>query len=227
MPAPHMNVLGVDTSLDVCSIALRIDGRLVAEQTDPHTKGHAEHLLPMVQRLLADQGLAARDLDALGVAIGPGLFTGVRVGIAAVRGLRLVLRIPAIGVGTLHAIALSALQDGAAAGQRILVANDARNDEAYVQSFTAAAAPEAMPELLAYPDVIARAAPGMIVLGTAAPLFVARGDVAVVPGYARARAQEVAAIAEAAVRAPDFRDAGPPRPLYVRAPHARTMDGTT
>lgn len=225
MPAPRMNILGLDTSLDVCSVALRSDGHLAAEHIDRQAKGHAERLLPMLQQVVADARLTLGDLDVLGVAIGPGLFTGVRVGIATVRGLRMVLGVPAIGVSTLHAIALGALRAGAVGGgSRILVANDARNGEAYVQSFAAGAVPEHAPELLSYRDAITRPAPGTIVLGSAAALFAARSDVPLVAGWEHAQARVVAEIAEAQASAPGFCDPGAPSPLYVRAPHARTMD---
>ena len=84
-----MRVLGLDTTLGACSVGI-IDGdRLLARRFEPMARGHAEALMPMVQAARREAGLKFADLDLLAVTIGPGTFTGVRVGLAATSGLGL------------------------------------------------------------------------------------------------------------------------------------------
>ena len=92
-------------------------------------KGQAERLIPLLEELLTEAGIAWRDLCAIGVSTGPGNFTGVRISVAAARGLALGLGIPAIGVTVLEATAF-----GASLPATVVL--DARRDEVYVQSFT-------------------------------------------------------------------------------------------
>nr|WP_111302015.1 tRNA (adenosine(37)-N6)-threonylcarbamoyltransferase complex dimerization subunit type 1 TsaB [Paracoccus saliphilus] len=98
-------VLGFDTSAAHCAAALLQGDRLLAIRHEEMAKGQAERLMPMLEELLAKAGLGWRDLHALGVGIGPGNFTGIRVAVAAARGLALALRIPAIGVSVTEAAA--------------------------------------------------------------------------------------------------------------------------
>lgn len=220
-----MKVLALETSQDPGSIAVRVDGRTVAHRVDTQGRGQAERLLPLIAEILAGAGLRYRDVDVLAVGIGPGMFTGVRVGIAAVRGLRAVLKVPALGVGTLHAIAAGAAAAGVVApGEEIYVVNDARNDEAYAQAFGPGVVAAGPPRLLAYADAVAATPRGAAVLGTATNLFATVPGARVVVGCTHADAAVVAALAEAQASASGFRDPGPPRPQYVRPPHARAMD---
>lgn len=91
-------------------------------------KGQAERLLPLLEEVLAEAGMVWRDLTAIGVGTGPGNFTGVRISVAAARGLALSLGVPAIGVTRFQALAHSLPRP-------ITVVEDARRDEVYVQSF--------------------------------------------------------------------------------------------
>ena len=91
-------------------------------------KGQAERLIPMLEQVLADAGIGWSELDALAVGTGPGNFTGVRIAVAAARGLALALNIPAIGVTRLEALAHDLPRP-------ITVIEDARRDAVYVQSF--------------------------------------------------------------------------------------------
>ncbi len=219
-----MIVLGVETAQAGGSVAVRHGGSVAASRSLADSKTQAEQLLPVIAAMLADARLAYADIDLLAVGVGPGLFTGVRVGIAAVRGLRLVLKVPAIGIGTLHAVATRAIGD-LRAGESIYVVNDARNEEVYAQRFSASAAPGDDAVLLPLADA-ARALPAdAVLLGTAAVLvapFVGR-PVRVLSGFGAADAATIAALAETRAAQPDFRDLGAPRPLYVRKPHARTL----
>ncbi|SEN05303.1 tRNA threonylcarbamoyl adenosine modification protein YeaZ [Loktanella fryxellensis] len=95
-------VLAFDTSAAHCAAALLIGDRIVT-RTDDMARGQAEHLMPMLERLLAEQGLVWADIDTIGVGTGPGNFTGIRMSVAAARGLALGLSRPAIGVGVLEA----------------------------------------------------------------------------------------------------------------------------
>lgn len=95
-------VLAFDTSAAHCAAALLIGDRIVT-RTDDMARGQAEHLMPMLQDLLAAQGLTWRDLDVIGVGTGPGNFTGIRMSVSAARGLALGLGKPAIGVSVLEA----------------------------------------------------------------------------------------------------------------------------
>lgn len=122
-------------------------------------RGQAERLLPMLEETLAGAGAIWGDLAALAVCTGPGNFTGVRIAVAAARGLALALGRPAIGVTRLEALAEG--RAGAA-----LVAIDARRDALYIQTF-ADGAPLAPPELAA-PHALAARAPGALRLGAAA-----------------------------------------------------------
>ncbi|HEY0276292.1 MAG TPA: tRNA (adenosine(37)-N6)-threonylcarbamoyltransferase complex dimerization subunit type 1 TsaB [Paenirhodobacter sp.] len=126
-------VLAFDTSAAHCAAALLRGDAVIAACHADMAKGQAERLMPLLVDLLAEAGVGWADLDAIGVGIGPGNFTGVRIAVATARGLALSLRIPAIGVGTLEALAEGAPRP-------LTVAEDARRDEAYVQHFTATGA---------------------------------------------------------------------------------------
>ncbi len=100
-----MIVLAIDTCLEACSAALLEGDTVRATQSLPMARGHQEALAPLVQRLAAQAGLAFQDLDRIGVTVGPGSFTGLRVGLAFAKGLGAALDRPVVGVGALAALA--------------------------------------------------------------------------------------------------------------------------
>ncbi len=117
-------LLAVDTALGACSVALLRGDTTVAHIFEAMDRGHAERLAPMVDEAMRGHDFAA--LTRLAVTVGPGTFTGQRVGLAFMRGLRLALKIPLVGVTTLEAMAAATQRHRAAA------IHDARRDEAYL-----------------------------------------------------------------------------------------------
>ena len=98
-------VLLIDTTLDRCAVGLLGAERLLASRAEEMRRGHAERLFPMLAEMLAAADISHARLGRIIVAAGPGNFTGIRIGIAAARGLALGLAIPAIAVSTLEALA--------------------------------------------------------------------------------------------------------------------------
>ncbi|MGL6211106.1 MAG: tRNA (adenosine(37)-N6)-threonylcarbamoyltransferase complex dimerization subunit type 1 TsaB [Paracoccaceae bacterium] len=120
-------ILSFDTSAAHCAAAL-LSGGKVWERVEAMDKGQAERLFPMLDALLADTGIGWADVTTLAVGTGPGNFTGVRIAVAAARGLALSLGIPAIGVTRLEALAHGQPRP-------VTVVEDARRGEVYVQRF--------------------------------------------------------------------------------------------
>jgi tRNA threonylcarbamoyladenosine biosynthesis protein TsaB len=125
---PDPLILAFDTSAAHCAAALLLGDRLIAHRTEPMDKGQAERLLPLCADLLAETGHDWPDLAAIAVGTGPGNFTGVRISVAAARGLALSLAIPALGVTTLEARAHGLPRP-------LAVVEDARRGEIYLQDF--------------------------------------------------------------------------------------------
>ncbi len=98
-------VLGFDTSGPYCAAALFEDNDVTAARYEDMKRGQAERLMPMLEEVLAERGANWSDLDAIGVGIGPGNFTGVRISVSAARGLALGLGVPAVGVPLFDALA--------------------------------------------------------------------------------------------------------------------------
>ncbi|WP_137699704.1 tRNA (adenosine(37)-N6)-threonylcarbamoyltransferase complex dimerization subunit type 1 TsaB [Marimonas lutisalis] len=96
-------VLGFDTSAAHCAAALLCGEQIIASRAAEMGRGQAEHLFPMLEAVLADGGKSWSDLHAIGVGIGPGNFTGIRISVAAARGLALALGIPARGINSFDA----------------------------------------------------------------------------------------------------------------------------
>lgn len=134
---PDPVILAFDTSAAHCAAALLSGGRVVAEAWEAMEKGQAERLLPMCREVLAQAGLDWDGLDAVAVGTGPGNFTGVRIAVAAARGLALSLGVPAIGVTRLEALAEGLPRP-------VTVIEDAKRGEAYVQRFAIEGAGEAV-----------------------------------------------------------------------------------
>ena len=97
-------ILGFDTSAAHCAAALLRGDQLLAERREEMSRGQAERLMPLLEEMLVEQGVSWRDLTAIGVGVGPGNFTGIRISVSAARGLALSLNIPAIGVSTFEAL---------------------------------------------------------------------------------------------------------------------------
>ena len=93
-----MKILAVDTALGACSVALLSDDKILAHIFEPMDRGHAERLAPMVDEAMTQANLDFPELDRLAVTTGPGTFTGQRVGLAFMRGLRLALKRPLAGL---------------------------------------------------------------------------------------------------------------------------------
>lgn len=125
---PNPLILAFDTSAAYCAAVLLSGGSIVSKRIEPMQKGQAENLFPILEDVLAQADTSWDDLDAIGVCVGPGNFTGVRISVASARGLALSLGIPAIGVSKLEAIAY---------GNKGHVASiiDARGDRVYFQRY--------------------------------------------------------------------------------------------
>lgn len=126
MPASP-TLLAFDTSGPFCAAALYHRGQMTT-RTDDMAKGQAEHLMPMLQEMLDARGLGFSDLHGVGVGIGPGNFTGIRISVSAARGLALGLGKPAIGVSRLEALAFGVARP-------VVVVEDARHNRVYAQYF--------------------------------------------------------------------------------------------
>ncbi|WP_374569624.1 tRNA (adenosine(37)-N6)-threonylcarbamoyltransferase complex dimerization subunit type 1 TsaB [Phenylobacterium sp. J426] len=212
-----MIVLGLDTCLNACSVAVLDGERVLAHRAEAMARGHQERLAPMVQAAMADAGLAFDRLARIGATVGPGSFTGLRVGVAFAKGLGSALGVPAAPVGVLEALA-------AEAEGLVAAAVDARRDQVYLQVFDgghALMAPDVLP--------ISTAAARLVELAQGRPLTLVGSGAALlsdVAPHARRLAPEgcdarkVAALA--AARAP-----GPLKPLYLRAPDAKLPGGRT
>lgn len=124
-----MLILGIESSAKAASAALCRDGELLGQYFQCAGLTHSRTLLPMAEELLRGTGTELRELDAVAVAAGPGSFTGVRIGVAAVKGLCWGAQLPAIGVSTLEAMAWHGL--AAAPGELVCCCMDARRDQVY------------------------------------------------------------------------------------------------
>jgi tRNA threonylcarbamoyladenosine biosynthesis protein TsaB len=133
-------ILAFDTSAAHCAAALLLpaatDTCRVIQRLEPMERGQAERLIPLLEELLAEGGICWADLKALAVGTGPGNFTGVRIAVAAARGLALGLGITAVGVTRLEALAYGLPRP-------VMVIEDARRGQSYVQLFTESGAEEA------------------------------------------------------------------------------------
>ncbi|HEY3697100.1 tRNA (adenosine(37)-N6)-threonylcarbamoyltransferase complex dimerization subunit type 1 TsaB [Phenylobacterium sp.] len=205
-------VLGLDTCLNACGAAV-IDGeRVLAAASEPMARGHQERLATLVQEVMAAAGLRFADLDRIAVTLGPGSFTGLRVGLAFAKGLAAALDRPLAGVGVLEALAAGAPQG------LTLAVLDARRDQVYFQPFRDGA-PLAGPESLALDVALARAA----ALAAGAPTTLVGSGAALIAG-AVPGARLVPAEGADPVRVARLAAGRPPAaaaPLYLRAPDAR------
>jgi len=136
-----LKILALDTALNACSVALvdTAGGNKPTSESVAMGRGHAEALMPMVAHVVGAARLLFKDIDRFAVTVGPGSFTGIRVGVAAARGLSLATGRPLIGVTTLEAYASEVAEEGA--GAPIAIALDARRGEVYFQEFDAAGRP--------------------------------------------------------------------------------------
>ncbi|MES3030280.1 MAG: tRNA (adenosine(37)-N6)-threonylcarbamoyltransferase complex dimerization subunit type 1 TsaB [Pseudomonadota bacterium] len=207
-------VLAIDTCLFACSVAV-VDGeRVLARRVEPMSRGHQERLAPLVQEAMVEAGLGFDRLDRIGVTVGPGSFTGLRVGLAFAKGLAAALSIPAVGVGSLEALAEPERGN-------VVAVLDAKRGQVYLQAFSdgvPVSAPDALPIETAAAR-LAEFAPDTLIGTGAALLADVRPGVRVVPADVT---DPVAVARLAAGRSPV-----PPRPLYLRAPDAKLPGGKT
>jgi tRNA threonylcarbamoyladenosine biosynthesis protein TsaB len=204
-------VLGLDTCLTSCSVALLEDGRVLAHVGEVMARGHQERLAPMAQDVMAQAGLGFEAIDRIGVTVGPGSFTGLRVGVAFAKGLALALDRPAVGIGALEAMAADL--EGL-----VFPAIDARRGQLYLQAFEDGRALMA-PDALTAGEAAARLAElsqgrAFTLTGSGASLLEGVSALARVVAADGADARTVARLATA-------REPGPLRPLYLRAPDAK------
>ncbi|WP_293370909.1 tRNA (adenosine(37)-N6)-threonylcarbamoyltransferase complex dimerization subunit type 1 TsaB [Phenylobacterium sp.] len=204
-------VLGLDTCLSSCSVAVLDGERMLASAREVMARGHQERLAPMARDVMAEAGLKFDQVDRIAVTVGPGSFTGLRVGIAFAKGLAFALDKPAVGIGALEALA-------AQAKGLVFPAIDARRGQLYLQAFDEGAA------LMAPDAVTAEVAAARIaelsqgrpftLIGSGSVLLADFAPAATVIAAEGADARDVARLAAA-------RTPGPLKPLYLRAPDAK------
>jgi len=223
-----VSVLGIDTSAAACAAALWRDGAVVARERAAMARGHAEALMPMIERVM--RGTDYESLDAVSVTAGPGAFTGLRIGLATARGIALAAGIPAIGVSAFAALA-AAIPHAEIAGRALAVAIDTKRGDLYLQCFDEARRPLGPGRVAGAGEIAALLPRG--------PLYVAGDGTALVASALAGDTRDIAwdkdcappdAAAVAALGAELLaaaRRAGaplpPPEPLYLRAPEATPL----
>lgn len=225
-----MNVLAFDTCFGACSVAVRKTTArgevIVREEYEERATGHAEALIPMMQRVMLAANLEFRDIDRIAVTEGPGSFTGTRIGVATARGLALALNKPIVAMTSLMAMALRAdhLLGPARASRTLAVCVDARKGQIYAQLFGENGGDALCDPLLVTPQELVQRLGGraFLAVGSGAQAVAAVGPLAAdsIRGEAALPLLEPHARL-LAILAPGL----PPRahlsPLYLRPPDAK------
>jgi tRNA threonylcarbamoyladenosine biosynthesis protein TsaB len=226
-----MRVLAIDTALAACSVAVfdtvrdGVIGGVVASESLPMVRGHAEALMPLVAQVMRTAETSFRQLDRIVVTTGPGSFTGMRVGIAAARGLGLATKLPVIGVSTLSAYAAPYL--GADDTTSVIAAIDARHSHVYLQVFAPGGRTLIAPRLAPLSDAVRAAANSPACLVGSAALVVAEAlpQGAPAPVTVDARdAPDIAWVAQLGTVVTETQ--APPKPQYLRAPDAQPQNAS-
>jgi tRNA threonylcarbamoyl adenosine modification protein YeaZ len=217
-------VLALDTALAACSACLFDAERdkVLASESVLIGKGHAEALLPMLERVVAKLDAGWPGIGRFGVVVGPGSYTGLRVGIAAARAAALATGRPAVGITTLAALAapLVAISEGAA----IAAAIDARHGNLFLQIFSPEGRAEGDPEALSLDDAVTR-------IGERSVHLVGSGASALQTALSEAghaaksssveAAPDIVSVAKLTVSA--HPRLAPPDPVYIKGADARTL----
>ena len=203
-------LLAFDTATPLVTVALHDGEDVVVEHTSEQRMKHGEQLAPLIERSMKEAGIVQQDLTAIAVGVGPGPYTGLRVGLVTARTLGFVLDIPVYGVCSLDVLALEAVETGTVSGE-FVVATDARRREVYLASYDVVGARLDGP-LVDKPATLATDAP---TVGEGALLY---PDAFPHPAGPTRPSATWLARAVADERA-ELRD---PEPLYLRRPDAAT-----
>lgn len=219
-----MRVLAIDTALESCSAAVLDTTRqlILASEQLPMVRGHAEAIMPLIARVMDRAQLDFKDLDRIAVTTGPGSFTGLRVGIAAARGIALASGKPAVGLSTLAAYAAPFI--AADKAQPVVAAIDARHEQVYLQVFGPGGRTLVTPRISSLRDAIRVAASGRPrIVGTGAHMLAAVWPAGEAPASVDdRRAPEIDWVARLGAAASET--GTPPKPLYLRAPDAQPQN---
>ena len=213
-----MLVLALDTCQAACSAVIMDGAREISRRVEQMSRGHQERLAPMVQELMIEAGFSFGALERVGATVGPGSFTGLRVGLAFAKGLGFALGIPVIGVGVLEALA-APLKTQAGVVVAVL---EAKRGQVYVQAFQGDGV-LLEPQALAVDAAVARIAgylrAGPVALvGTGMDHFAALGPELLMFNLDHVDPAVVAQLAQA-------KPVTAPQPLYLRAPDAKLPGG--
>jgi tRNA threonylcarbamoyladenosine biosynthesis protein TsaB len=214
-----LRILALDTALSACAAGVvDVPDGVRAQESLPVAFGHAEALMPLIARVMDAAGLVFSGLDRIAVTIGPGSFTGLRVGIAAARGIALAIGKPAMGISTLAAFAAPHLR--AEAARSVVSSIDARHGHVYLQVFGPGAGVLTPPRLASVEEAAGYVTEAAVLVGSGAPVLAAAHSRGVKPALVDAREfPEIAWIARLAAAAePALCGA---KPLYLRPPDAR------
>jgi tRNA threonylcarbamoyl adenosine modification protein YeaZ len=222
---PKRRVLAIDTALGACSVCVAEAGEalpLALESTEMAT-GHAEALMPMIERVMAQVEGGFSSLERVAVSIGPGSFTGLRIGIAAARAIGLAANIPVLGVSTLSAYAaplINAEESGI-----IAVGIDARHGAVFFQAFTAAGRTIVLPRVISLKEAGRAIGSGPVKLAGsgAAALAVEAMALGLKASIADMRpAPDILWVAKLGLSATPA--SAPAKPLYLRPPTATPQE---
>jgi tRNA threonylcarbamoyladenosine biosynthesis protein TsaB len=212
-------ILSLATITGMCSVGVWREKRVLVDHQCWLGARHAEKLLPMVAAVMKESGLTFWDLDKIAVAKGPGSFTGIRIGLAAARGLALATSKPLVGVNSLEAIAHGVCSQGRA----VLAVLDAKRGQVYAQSFSPEGRWLGLPLVVAPADIGRLMLPGQYtVAGTGlnlvrpylAELMEEKFNFVFDETEGLPRASDVARAAR--FRKPEFADTGGATPIYLR-----------
>ncbi len=218
-----MKILAIDTAAAFCAACVYDDenAAVLSREAPEIGKGHAERLMGVIAAALKQAGLGYDDIDALAVSTGPGSFTGIRIGVAAARGLALARKVPCIGVTTLEALAFEASR--AFAGRTVLSVLDAKREEVYAALHAPDGSFLVRPMITSAREAAAIALEhDAVLVGSGAAIVCdAAGGTPDIAG--EGQTADVASFA--AVAATKGFDGAKPAPLYLRGADVRPQSG--
>lgn len=230
-----MRVLGLDTATTACSAAVWEGGKILARRFEEMVTGQTERLNPMIGEVMDESRTSFGALAAVGVTVGPGAFTGLRIGLAAARAISLAVGVPVVGVTTFAALA-AAVPAGERRGRRLFVAVNGKRRDVFVQVLDDDDMPIGEAGALDPTAIAAALPPGpVLIAGDGAPALRravegAKGDgglrkrVAFSSAFGPPDGARVATLAAAASEERPRPVTSPVRPLYIRPPDARLPD---